>query len=55
MTGGVADRMSGTGAATHTPLPLWVKSRHMQCKKACPLYPLKQTLALHKLMSAKGQ
>jgi len=19
--------------------PLWVKSRHMQCKKACPLYP----------------
>jgi len=19
--------------------PFWVKSRHMQCKRACPLYP----------------
>jgi len=19
--------------------PLWVKSRHVQCKRACPLYP----------------
>ena len=23
--------------------PLWVKSRHLQCKKACPLYPRKRT------------
>ena len=22
-----------------SPCPLWVKSRHLQCKKACPLYP----------------
>src|SRR5262245_36400851 len=21
------------------PCPLWVKSRHMRCKKRCPLYP----------------
>src|SRR5215510_214301 len=21
------------------PCPLWVRSRHMQCKSACPLYP----------------
>jgi Uncharacterised protein family UPF0547 len=24
--------------------PLWVKSGHLQCKSACPLYPRKQTL-----------
>src|SRR5215472_14514463 len=24
--------------------PLWVRSRHMQCKTACPLYPRKRTL-----------
>ena len=24
--------------------PLWVKSRHLQCKTACPLYPRKRTL-----------
>src|SRR5262245_21702279 len=23
--------------------PLWVKSRHLQCKTACPLYPQKRT------------
>jgi len=23
--------------------PLWVKSRHVQCKSACPLYPRKGT------------
>src|SRR5262249_53248344 len=28
------------------PCPLWVKSRHMQCKKSCPLYPRKRTCAV---------
>src|SRR5215471_2996991 len=27
-----------------TGCPLWVKSRHIQCKTACPLYPRKRTL-----------
>src|SRR5262245_22392104 len=35
--------------------PLWVKSRHMQCKRACPLYTRKRTGASHWAMSAKGQ
>jgi len=26
------------------PCPLWVKSRHIQCTSACPLYPPKATL-----------
>ena len=25
----------------------WVKSRHVQRKSACPLYPQKQTCAVH--------
>src|SRR5262245_34281737 len=28
--------------------PLWVKSRHLRCKRACPLYPRKQTYAVQK-------
>jgi TPR repeat protein len=28
-----------TIAAMHSQCPLWVKSRHMQCKKPCQLYP----------------
>ena len=24
--------------------PLWVKSRHVQCRKACPLYPRKRSM-----------
>src|SRR5262245_18126252 len=35
--------------------PLWVKSRHMQCKKACPLYPQKRSCAVQTGMSALGQ
>ena len=35
--------------------PLWVKSRHLQRKKACPLYPQKRTCAMQRAMSAKGQ
>src|SRR5262245_48109100 len=27
--------------------PLWVKSRHVRCKKACPLYPRKRTFKLN--------
>src|SRR5262249_43423784 len=34
--------------------PLWVKSRHMQCKRACPLYPRKRTCALQLEMAALG-
>ena len=25
----------------------WVKSRHLQCKPSCPLYPRKRTFAAH--------
>ena len=28
--------------------PLWVISGHLQCKKACPLYPRKRTCAVHR-------
>ena len=35
--------------------PLWVKSRHLRCKKACPFYPQKPTCAAHWRMSAKCQ
>ena len=35
--------------------PLWVKSGHRQCKKACPLYPRKRTCAVQLGMSALGQ
>src|SRR5262245_49987536 len=35
--------------------PLWVKSRHMRCTGACPLYPRKQTFAVQQPMSAMGQ
>src|SRR5262249_47719431 len=35
--------------------PLWVISGHMQCKRACPLYPRKRTCAAQKRMSALGQ
>ena len=38
----VAGFMSG-GA---TQCPLWVISGHLQCKKACPLYPQKRTCAV---------
>ena len=31
------------------------KSRHLRCKKACPLYPQKPTCAAHWRMSAKCQ
>ena len=35
--------------------PLWVISRHLQRKKACPLYPRKRTCAMQLGMSAMGQ
>src|SRR5262249_7345960 len=34
---------------------LRVKSRHVQRKTACPLYPQKRTCASHKIKSALGQ
>src|SRR5262249_17052436 len=34
--------------------PLWVKSRHVQRAKACPLYPRKRTCAVQEPMSALG-
>src|SRR5262249_57271593 len=42
-------------AKWRTRLPLWVNSGHLQCKKACPLYPRKQTCAVQLDMSALGQ
>ena len=30
-------------SAVQSKCPLWVKSRHLQRKKACPLYPQKRT------------
>src|SRR5262249_34573379 len=48
--------MRGLKASTLRPrCPLWVKSRHMQCKRSCPLYPQKRTCALQLEMSALGQ
>jgi len=35
--------------------PLWVKSRHMQCTTACPLYTRKRTFAVQLGMFALGQ
>src|SRR4029450_10633844 len=32
--------------------PLWVESRHTQCKQACPLYPDRKSEFPHKVMSA---
>src|SRR5215471_9945772 len=37
------------------PFPLWVISRHMQCKKPCPLYTQERTCAAQRAMSALGQ
>jgi len=34
--------------------PLWVKSRHLQCKTACQLYPRKRTFVSANQMSALG-
>ena len=38
-----------------TQCPLWVKTGHTQCKRACPLYPRKRTCAVQLEMSAKCQ
>src|SRR5262245_41908198 len=35
--------------------PLWVKSGHLQCTSACPLYPRKRHQMRHMGMSAKDQ
>src|SRR5215467_11034785 len=35
--------------------PLWVKSRPLWRKRACPLYPRKQTFAVHMATSAKAK
>src|SRR6476646_10647469 len=35
--------------------PLWVKSGHVRCDRACPLYPRKRTCAVQPVMSALGQ
>ena len=37
------------------PCPLWVISGHVQCKRACPLYPRKRHQTRHHGMSALGQ
>ena len=38
-------RRSGERGNVQARCPLWVKSRHSQCKRACPLYPRKRTFA----------
>src|SRR6476646_3670929 len=40
-TEGVALKMSGDPSAGGTTMSALVKSRHLRCKKACPLYPQK--------------
>src|SRR5262249_29579113 len=35
--------------------PLWAKSGHVRCKRACPLYPRKRHQVRHNGMSALGQ
>src|SRR5262249_18719609 len=35
--------------------PRWVKSRHVRCKTACPLYPRKRTYAAQLATSALGR
>jgi len=42
MSEGVADRMSKTGAATHTQCRLWVKSRQTAANRNRPLSALVQ-------------
>jgi hypothetical protein len=42
-------------ASTHSLMSALVKSRHLRCKKSCPLYPRKRTFAAHLGMSAKGK
>src|SRR5262245_56335111 len=46
---------SGPRSVERGRCPLWVKSGHVQCKRACPLYPRKRTCAMQLRMSAKGQ
>ena len=46
--------MQGLNASTLRPkCPLWVKSRHSQCKGTCPLCPRKRTLGVGSSMSAR--
>jgi hypothetical protein len=44
----------GLGSLQRADCPLWVKSGHSTVSKRCPLYPQKQTGAMHSPMSAKG-
>jgi hypothetical protein len=48
--------MQGLKASTLRPrCPLWVKSRHLQCKKACPIYRRLRTLrGSERLLSANS-
>jgi len=39
------NRIPPIEALEEAPCPLWVKSGHMQCKMACPLYLRKRTCA----------
>jgi uncharacterized membrane protein (DUF485 family) len=41
--------------AANIQCPLWVKSRHVRCKRSCPLYPQKRTCAVQLGMSALCQ
>jgi hypothetical protein len=48
-------QFAGNSVPYVAPCPLWVKSRHLRHKTACPLYPRKRTFAVQTPMSAKGQ
>ena len=43
------------GSVSGNRCPLWVISGHLQCKRACPLYPRKRTCAVQLGMSALCQ
>src|SRR5262249_29311429 len=48
-------RLLRLGGSLTTFSTVSVKSRHMQCTTACPLYPRKRTCAVQLAMSALGQ
>jgi len=49
---GVRFKTRTQDAANGRQIPLWVKSRHLQCTPSCPLYPQKRTCAVQLAMSA---
>src|SRR5262249_61109039 len=46
---------TGSGWVWGRQCPLWATSKHVRCKKRCPLYPQKRHQTRHSEMSALGQ